>query len=112
MTTPSHSPSPRRWLTLAIVASALFMICVDMTVLYTALPVLTRELQADAESKLWIVNIYSLVVAGLLPAGTEYAANGTRPDHGDAQPVQLARRRVGITHGLPIEKPAMCASVL
>ena len=67
MTTPSHSPSPRRWLTLAIVASALFMICVDMTVLYTALPVLTRELQADADAKLWIVNIYSLVVAGLLP---------------------------------------------
>ena len=67
MTPPVPLPSPRRWLTLAIVASALFMICVDMTVLYTALPVLTRELHADAESKLWIVNIYSLVVAGLLP---------------------------------------------
>ena len=58
---------PRRWLTLAIVASALFMVCVDMTVLYTALPVLTRELQASSAQRLWIVNVYALVVAGLLP---------------------------------------------
>jgi DHA2 family multidrug resistance protein-like MFS transporter len=65
---PQHpAPDPRRWLTLAIVASALFMICVDMTVLYTALPVLTRELQATAAQRLWIVNVYALVVAGLLP---------------------------------------------
>lgn len=58
---------PRRWLTLIIVASALFMICVDMTVLYTALPTLARELGASNSQKLWIVNVYALVVAGLLP---------------------------------------------
>lgn len=58
---------PRRWLTLVIVASALFMICVDMTVLYTALPTLARELGASNSQKLWIVNVYALVVAGLLP---------------------------------------------
>lgn len=52
------------------------------------------------------------VVAGLLQTGTQHAADGTSPDDGDAQPIQLTRRRVGITHGLPIEKPAMCASVL
>ncbi len=57
----------QRWLTLFIVASALFMICVDMTVLYTALPVLTHALKANAAERLWIVNVYSLVVAGLLP---------------------------------------------
>jgi DHA2 family multidrug resistance protein-like MFS transporter len=54
-----------RWLVLGIVSSALFLIVIDMTVLYTALPRLT--LAATATEKLWIVNAYPLVVAGLLP---------------------------------------------
>ena len=56
----------QRWLILAIISSALFLIVIDMTVLYTALPTLTRELQASASEKLWIVNSYALVVSGLL----------------------------------------------
>ena len=58
--------SPRRWLILAIISSALLLIVIDMTVLYTALPTLTRELNATASQKLWIVNIYALIAAGLL----------------------------------------------
>lgn len=57
---------PRRWLILAIISSALLLIVIDMTVLYTALPTLTRELNASASEKLWIVNIYALIAAGLL----------------------------------------------
>lgn len=57
----------KRWLVLAVVSSALFLIVIDMTVLYTALPVLTQALSASASEKLWIVNAYPLVVAGLLP---------------------------------------------
>lgn len=56
-----------RWLVLAIVSSALFLIVIDMTVLYTALPRLTHDLGASASEKLWIINAYPLVVAGLLP---------------------------------------------
>ena len=59
-----------RWLTLTLVSSALFLIVVDMTVLYTALPKLTLSLNANASEKLWIINAYPLVVAGLLPATT------------------------------------------
>ena len=59
--------SPNRWLVLAILSSALFLIVIDMTVLYTALPRLTLDLEATAKQKLWIVNAYPLVVAGLLP---------------------------------------------
>jgi DHA2 family multidrug resistance protein-like MFS transporter len=60
-----------RWLILTVVSIALFLIVVDMTVLYTALPRLTHDLSATASEKLWIVNAYPLVVAGLLPgAGT------------------------------------------
>ncbi|AZF10308.1 MULTISPECIES: MFS transporter [Pseudomonas] len=58
--------SKRRWLILAIISSALLLIVIDMTVLYTALPTLTRELGATASQKLWIINIYALVAAGLL----------------------------------------------
>ncbi|MCO6391365.1 MFS transporter [Aliihoeflea aestuarii] len=56
-----------RWLVLVIVSGALFLIVIDMTVLYTALPTLTLALGATASEKLWIVNAYPLVVAGLLP---------------------------------------------
>ncbi|WP_207102432.1 MFS transporter [Paracoccus shandongensis] len=71
---PARSP----WLVLAIVSSALFLIVIDMTVLYTALPTLTRDLGASATEKLWIVNAYSLVVAGLLPGA---GALGDRYGH-------------------------------
>lgn len=69
-TTPHSSESAqatsRRWLVLAIVSVALLLIVIDMTVLYTALPRLTHELHASNSHKLWIVNIYALVVSGLL----------------------------------------------
>ncbi|MDR7127309.1 MFS transporter [Pseudotabrizicola sp. 4114] len=60
--------SGNRWLVLAVVSSALLLIVIDMTVLYTALPRLTAELGATPSEKLWIVNAYALTVAGLLPA--------------------------------------------
>ena len=61
----------QRWLVLATVSAGLLMVSVETTVLYTALPILTRGLQADAQQKLWIINTYPLVIAGLLPgAGT------------------------------------------
>lgn len=56
-----------RWLILGILTSTLFLIVMDMTILYTALPRLTLALSASAADKLWIVNAYPLVVAGLLP---------------------------------------------
>lgn len=55
------------WLVLVVVSAALFLVVVDMTVLNVALPVLARELNATNAEKLWMVNTYSLVLAGLLP---------------------------------------------
>ena len=59
--------SRTRWVVLGILSSALLLIVIDMTVLYTALPRLTHDLHASASEKLWIVNAYALAVAGLLP---------------------------------------------
>ncbi|MDR3468220.1 MAG: MFS transporter [Xanthobacteraceae bacterium] len=67
-----------RWLILLTVSSALALVVIDMTVLYTALPGLTHELAATTSEKLWIVMAYGLVVAGLLPG---FGALGDRLGH-------------------------------
>ncbi|MGC5627015.1 MFS transporter [Georgenia sp. Z1344] len=56
----------RRWLLLATVGFGLLLITLDNSVLYTALPTLTAELDASASQSLWIINAYPLVIAGLL----------------------------------------------
>jgi DHA2 family multidrug resistance protein-like MFS transporter len=42
------------------------LISVDMSVLYLALPTLSRVLGADQVEQLWITDIYGFLVAGLL----------------------------------------------
>lgn len=59
--------SKNPWFVLLIVSAGLFMVGVDMTVLNVALPTLARDLGATTSDKLWMVNAYSLVMAGLLP---------------------------------------------
>lgn len=59
--------SSMRWLVLAVLSSALFLIFIDVTVLYLALPNLAHDLHASASDKLWVVNAYTLIMAGLLP---------------------------------------------
>ena len=58
---------PYRWLILLIVSIALFLVVIDMTVLYTALPTLAQALNTSAAEKLWILNAYSLVMAACMP---------------------------------------------
>ncbi|MVT29489.1 MFS transporter [Acidovorax citrulli] len=61
----------RRWALLAVVGIGLLMVALDVTILYTALPSLARELHATSAQGLWIINAYPLVTAGLLlGAGT------------------------------------------
>jgi len=57
----------RPWLCLAALSGALAIIGIDMTVLNVALPHLTEQLGASTSEKLWMVNAYSLLMAGLLP---------------------------------------------
>ena len=59
--------SNNKWLVLVVVSTALFLISIDMTVLYTALPRLTHDLAADSSQKLWIVDAFPLVMAGFQP---------------------------------------------
>lgn len=60
-----------RWALLFVVGLGLLMVALDVTILYTALPTLERELHATTTQGLWIINAYPLVTAGLLlGAGT------------------------------------------
>lgn len=61
----------RRWTLLVTVGTGLLLITLDNSILYTALPTLTRELNASWSESLWIINAYPLVMTGLLlGAGT------------------------------------------
>lgn len=56
----------RRWSLLVTVGAGLLLITLDNSILYTALPTLTEELQTSSLQGLWIINAYPLVMAGLL----------------------------------------------
>jgi MFS transporter, DHA2 family, multidrug resistance protein len=56
----------RRWAALAVLVLAVGLLAIDGTVLYLAVPSLTRDLAPTATQVLWIGDIYSLAIAGLL----------------------------------------------
>ncbi|WP_454860233.1 MFS transporter [Promicromonospora soli] len=62
----SHLGARRRWTLLVTVGAGLLLITLDNSILYTALPTLTRELDASWTESLWIINAYPLVMTGLL----------------------------------------------
>lgn len=68
---PATLRDPKRWLVLVAVMLAFTPVVIDMTVLHVAVPSLTQSLGASATEVLWIIDIYSLLMAGLLvPMGT------------------------------------------
>ena len=57
---------PRRWWALSAMCLAVFLVAVDGTVLALATPSIVEDLQPTASQVLWIGDIYSFVLAGLL----------------------------------------------
>lgn len=55
-----------RWAGLAVLLFGQFVTSIDLTVLNVALPSLTADIQPTSEQQLWIVDVYSLVLAGTL----------------------------------------------
>lgn len=66
---PKISPA-RQWASLVVLLFAQFVLSIDLTVLNVALPQLTAELQPTSDQQLWIVDAYSLVLAGLLASAS------------------------------------------
>ncbi|MFC5149343.1 MFS transporter [Streptomyces aureoversilis] len=63
---PAETPRPGRWLALAVLALAVLLVAVDATVLGLATPFLSEDLQPSGTQLLWIGDVYSFVIAGLL----------------------------------------------
>ncbi len=63
---PDPGQRDNRWAILALLSLSLLLITVDATVLHIAVPALTAALEPSAVQLLWIVDVYSLVVAPLL----------------------------------------------
>lgn len=60
----------RPWLTLFIVVLVYIPVAIDATVLHVATPTLSTRLGASSNTLLWIIDIYSLIMAGMvLPMG-------------------------------------------
>lgn len=63
--TPERTHS-RRWATLAVLSLSLLVVVVDNTIVNVALPTLVRELHASTSALQWVVDAYTLAMAGLL----------------------------------------------
>ncbi|MFB6569571.1 MFS transporter [Streptomyces noursei] len=61
-----EQPRPGRWLALSVLVLAVLLVGVDATVLGLATPFLSEDLRPSGTQLLWIGDVYSFVIAGLL----------------------------------------------
>lgn len=70
MTNPAREREVRagrkEWTGLAVLALPLLLVSMDVSVLYFAVPFISRDLDPSATQQLWIFDIYGFVLAGLL----------------------------------------------
>lgn len=66
MTVLAPRAGRRAWLGLAVLFLPTLLVAIDNTILAFALPAITVALAPSADQQLWIVDVYPLVLAGLL----------------------------------------------
>ncbi|WP_432107933.1 MFS transporter [Streptomyces sp. AA1529] len=65
--TPADTgPTRLRWLALAVLVLAVLLVGIDVTVLGLAAPFLSEDLRPSSTQLLWIGDVYSFVIAGML----------------------------------------------
>ncbi|MFE1250063.1 MFS transporter [Streptomyces sp. NPDC058735] len=65
-TTTEAVKRPGRWLALGVLVLAVLLVAVDATVLGLATPYISEDLKPSGTQLLWIGDVYSFVIAGLL----------------------------------------------
>ncbi|WP_327313875.1 MFS transporter [Streptomyces sp. NBC_01235] len=65
-TTTEAVKRPDRWLALSVLVLAVLLVAVDATVLGLATPYISEDLKPSGTQLLWIGDVYSFVIAGLL----------------------------------------------
>lgn len=69
MSTTTSPAANRRWLGLAVIAAAQFMVIMDTSIIGVALPRMQSELGFTQENLSWVFNAYVIALAGLLLLG-------------------------------------------
>jgi EmrB/QacA subfamily drug resistance transporter len=69
MSSEGTRPDPRRWLALALLGTAFFMVVLDSTIVYVALPSIDEALGFGAGGLQWVISAYLLAFGGLLLLG-------------------------------------------
>ncbi|WP_412542940.1 MFS transporter [Longispora sp. K20-0274] len=70
---PPAPPAPRRWLALALLCAAQFMLVLDVTVVQVALPTIGAELTLGRAALTWVVTGYTVSFGGLMLLGGRLA---------------------------------------
>jgi EmrB/QacA subfamily drug resistance transporter len=69
MNPQATSPDPRRWWVLALLCGAFFMVILDASIVFVALPSIGAELGFSDQGLQWVVSAYALTFGGLLLLG-------------------------------------------
>ena len=108
MTRPVHERSVlagrREWAALVVLVLAVVLLSVDSTVLALAVPSLTAALRPDAGELLWIADVYSFALAGLLVLMGGLAGDDVQADAGpvdDHRPGGRVEQRPAGAHRVP-----------
>src|SRR5262249_47881963 len=64
--TTGQKAGRREWVALAVLALPLLLVSMDVSILYFAVPEISRDLAASATQQLWIFDVYGFVLAGVL----------------------------------------------
>jgi EmrB/QacA subfamily drug resistance transporter len=70
---PGVEHSRRRWISLAVIVIAQFMVVLDVAIVNVALPTIKDDLHFSQESLQWVVTAYSILFGGVLLLGGRMA---------------------------------------
>jgi EmrB/QacA subfamily drug resistance transporter len=70
---PQQLPQDKKWLALALLALAQFVVVLDASIVNVALPSIGRDLQFSQDDLSWVVNSYTLFFGGFLLLGGRMA---------------------------------------
>src|SRR6202049_2860425 len=63
----------RRWIALAVLVAAQFMVVLDVAIVNVALPTIKTELHFSEESLQWVITAYAILFGGVLLLGGRMA---------------------------------------
>jgi EmrB/QacA subfamily drug resistance transporter len=70
---PAIEHDRRRWVALAVIVTAQFMVVLDVAIVNVALPTIKTDLHFSQESLQWVVTAYSILFGGVLLLGGRMA---------------------------------------